>query len=211
MDENKPKENSEIAAHKKCICSNLQGLFIPNRQLSVAVSAGIMMLFFSFVGGYFFGGQHAAQDFMYQVDHVSFNDQMSASLCALAKECTVTNAPENQDATTGKDSTIQEHVCNDVDNAIVAEVVEIKENESKYYAQLIGFGTQQAAKRFAKKLESRQIPVEINKHSSRTAQGKTINWYQVVTTPYNNRQELLDLVDTIQKAEKIQDARIIAC
>lgn len=220
MDDHKIKEISEKTAHKKCVCSSLQGLFIPNRQLSVAISACIAMLFFSFVTGYFFGGQHAAQDFMHHVDHVSFNDQMSASLCALTKECTTVNANGNddsinQDMTDDDTSGFQECVRNDIEKSSCdisdAQELEPKKVEKKYYAQLIGFGTQQAAQRFVKKLEKRQIPVEINKHCSRTAQGKTINWYQVVTLPYEDKQQLLDLVDIVQKAEKIQDARIITC
>ncbi len=92
-----------------------------------------------------------------------------------------------------------------------AQAFETKRIEKKYYAQLIGFGTQQAAQRFVKKLAKKQIPVEIVKHCSRTAQGKTINWYQVVTMPYEDKQQLLNLVDSVQKTEKIQDARIVAC
>jgi len=213
MNDNKTKETLEMATDKKCVCVSMKGLFIPNRQLSVAVSACIMMLFFSFIAGYFFGEQHAAQNFMRHVDHISFNDQMSASLCVLAKECTLVNANGNddsinQDASDSDDNSFQECIANIVDNDLAPVVQEIQKH---YYAQLIGFGTQQAAQRFAKKLESRNIPVEINKHCSRTAKGKTVNWYQVITLPYDDKQKLLELVDAIQKTEKIQDARIVTC
>ena len=229
MNNNKTKENLEAATQKKCVCSSLQGLFIPNRQLSLAVSGCIAMLFLSFMTGYFFGGQHAAQDFMHQVNHVSFNDQMSASLCALTKECAMVNDNGNDSSTNSNtiddDASFQECVRDNAhdlsdhslikvelkEDVLSVPALDIKKSEKRFYAQLIGFGTQQAAQRFAKKLESRHIPVEINKHSSRTAKGKTINWYQVVTVPYEDKQQLLSIVDAIQKTEKIQDIRIIGC
>lgn len=213
MDDQKIKKDSESVTQKKCDCLSLQGLFIPNRQLSLVVSGCIAMLFLSFMTGYFFGGQHAAQDFMHHVSHASFNDQMSASLCALTKECTIVDAASNDDSENSieDDSSFQECVRNNVDEALQTQEVEAKQSDKRYYAQLIGFGTQQAAQRFAKKLENQHIPVEINKHSSRTAKGKTIHWYQVITLPYDNKQKLLTLVNTIQKAEKIQDIRIIEC
>lgn len=215
MDDHKIKKDFESSIQKKCVCVSLQGLFIPNRQLSLAVSGCIAMLFLSFMTGYFFGGQHAAQDFMHQVTHVSCNDQMSASLCALTKECVMVDATNHENSSdlsaVQDDNSFQECVHNNVENLAPVQVSEIKNTETRFYAQLIGFGTQQAAQRFAKKLESRNISVEINKHSSRTAKGKTINWYQVVTVPYDDKQQLLALVDTIQKTERIQDIRIIAC
>ncbi len=212
MDDHKTKEKSEAASHKKCVCLSLQGLFIPNRQLSLAVSGCIAMLFLSFMTGYFFGGQHAAQDFMHHVDHVSFNDQMSASLCALTKECTLVSAnDESATQNTTDDDSFQECVHNEIDTVLPIQAQEIKKIEKRYYAQLIGFGTPQAAQRFAKKLESRNIPVQIKKHSSRTAKGKTINWYQVITLPHDDKQQLCDLVEAIQKTEKIQDIRIVTC
>ena len=38
-----------------CLCSNNQGLFIPNRQLSFIIAALLMMIFAVFMTGYFLG------------------------------------------------------------------------------------------------------------------------------------------------------------
>jgi hypothetical protein len=209
MDAHKTKENID----KACICSSSQGLFIPNRQLSIIVAGCIAILFFSFITGYFLGNQHAAQDFMHHIDRVSLNDQVSASLCAFAKECSTPQMNEDttielEETLHADDTSVKECV---VANADVSTSTEPETEKQQYYAQLIGFGTQPAAQRFAKKMENRHISVEINKHSSRTAKGKTIHWYQVVTTRYDNKQQLLDLVNSIQKAENIQDIRIVTC
>ncbi len=78
MDEQKTKENFETITDKKCICSSVDGLFVPNRQLSLVVSVCIALLFFSFSAGYFLGGQQTTEEFLQQVEYTSLNDEMDA-------------------------------------------------------------------------------------------------------------------------------------
>jgi hypothetical protein len=80
-----------------------------------------------------------------------------------------------------------------------------------YYAQLIGFGTSSAAQKFSEKLQRRNYPVCVRERHSTTAQGKKIIWYQVITEPFEDKNELLAAIQKIKKEEKLHDIRIINC
>ncbi len=83
--------------------------------------------------------------------------------------------------------------------------------QSEYYAQLVGFGSERNAQKFAQKLSRQEIPVVIRKRQSRTARGRFVSWYQVVTEKYNDRAELEALINRLAYEENISGIQIIAC
>lgn len=83
--------------------------------------------------------------------------------------------------------------------------------QQAYYAQLIGFGTSSAAQKFSEKLQRKNFPVCVKERHSTTAQGKKIIWYQVITEPFEDKDELLAAIHKIKKEEKLHDIRIITC
>ena len=96
-----------------------------------------------------------------------------------------------------------------VDNA---GAIEASDDElPRFYAQLIGFGTRKGAERFVNRVLLRGIPVEIHTRISKTTQGASCSWYQVVTQPYVNKEELDVLVKNLIQEERLHDVRIVSC
>ena len=72
------------------------------------------------------------------------------------------------------------------------------------YAQLIGFGTKQAAQAFVTRLKKHNVPVILKTMMSKTASGKQKTWYQAITPTYDTAQELQDQVSKIKRLEHIR-------
>jgi cell division protein FtsN len=206
---NNNSKKQESFEEKKCVCTSTHGLFVPNRQLSTIVAFIMLIPFMSFLGGYFFGSQYGAQEFADRAEQESFTDQIYASLCV---------TPQDKD----------ENVCvaleenNGIEQAVDAEAISIEQNDTQittepnksqeqFYAQLIGFGTSRAAHNFVQRMEKEGISTHVKTRKSKTAKGKVISWYQVVTEAYNNKAELLQLVNRIKEKENIKDTPIVTC
>ena len=165
-----------------CNCSNSGGLFVPNRQLSLIVSSLLFLFFSAFMIGYFCGKKTAIEE------HQSNN--YNASAAQSTQEITI--------ADHHKEENNRVNINNSDSNSDIKQ----------YYAQLIGFGTEKAAQSFVEKLALKGIETKVQKRTSKTAQGRISYWYQVVTVPYKDRNELSLLVDTIAKEENIKGAFI---
>lgn len=205
-------EDSFKKPSTECHCSNNQGLFIPNRQLSAIVAVCLLLCFVIFMTGYFLGKKKVVEQFTHQVQQEAFADQVYASVIATSadiqsspQELLVTHA---DDAMNNPSESINQDIV--VLQETHAEKVAQQKNE-RYYAQLIGFGTEKAAQLFVKKLAAKGIETEMKKRTSKTAKGQTSYWYQVVTTAYDDKNELSALVDKLAKEENIKDACIRVC
>ncbi len=76
------------------------------------------------------------------------------------------------------------------------------------YAQLIGFGTKQAAQAFVTRLKKHNVPVILKTVISKTAAGKQRTWYQAITPTYESAQVLQDQVAKIKRLEHIRGSDI---
>lgn len=200
-----------------CKCSSLQGLFVPNRQLSAMVAGLLCILFFVFIAGYFMGKKSLVEEFTKDMYHGQEN-----SLRAHGEKTRALSDSENKDKSslvTCVDQNIDSEPV--VDMPIVPEtVVTINQDidlltatdeSRKYYAQLIGFGTEKAAQQFVKKLSLNGINTEVKKRISKTVKGRTSYWYQVVTAAYSDKNDLSRVVDRLVKEEKLRDVCIRVC
>lgn len=205
-------EDSFKKNENACYCSTNQGLFIPNRQLSIVVAGFLFLCFCIFITGYFLGKKNVTEQSVQAMQQEAFADHIYSSVLTA-----------QQDAESHNTSTLL------VSQAPAVEIVEqiimqndtlvaavIPQNESsqpttQYYAQLIGFGTEKSAHVFVNKLAAKGIKTEIKKRVSKTVKGHTSYWYQVVTPLYSNKDELSQLVDKITKEENIKDASIRVC
>jgi hypothetical protein len=217
---------SNVSNEQGCHCSSTQGLFVPNRHLSFLV-AGLLFLFFGiFMTGYFWGKKNVVEQFAVQVEQDAFADQVYTSVIATATtdESFAPSAFAKADALESKQEihtllitdaeiieaapglSINQEIVVENDTSLMAE-----NSITRYYAQLIGFGTEKAAQAFVKKLSAKGIETEVRQRASKTVKGRTSHWYQVVTCAYANKDELVKLVDRITKEENIKDASIRAC
>lgn len=207
----------ENSSHKnECFCANKQGLFIPNRQLSCMLAFFLFLLFFVFMTGYFLGKKTFVQQVSDQIQQEAFADQVYTSLIAQSPHSELSensiSIVQNNDTLPVEESSLQAHSSlNDENNIENIPTIDNIESKTFYYAQLIGFATEKAAQLFVNKLAAKGIETEIKKHSSKTAKGKISYWYQVITTAYSNKDELIQLVDKITKEENIKDAHIRVC
>jgi len=103
--------------------------------------------------------------------------------------------------------TVQQEVVVSPEKAILPEKIKC----ANYYAELIGFGTARAAQRFCEKLKKQGFAVVLKKRRSRSARGKTITWYQVVTEEFDNKSDLIAFVDIIKDKERLKGIRIVQC
>lgn len=207
------KEQEKGAA---CVCKK-KGLFLDTRQLSFVVAAFILLLFFTFMSGYFLGHKKAVTTFSHKLDQDSFADRIYSSMFSLydgkndddyvaegdacEQEMTPQQGEEQQAYVEPPADMHQEEVAHDVS----------EQPSRQYYAQLAGFGTVRVAQRLADRLQQKNMPVILKKRRSRTAKGRMITWYQVVTDFFTDRAALDTLVNTIKKQEKLKDVRIVTC
>ena len=79
----------------------------------------------------------------------------------------------------------------------------------EYYAQLLGLVANEPRNNLYKNLAQRDITAHIKQRPSKTAKGRTVYWYQVITESFTKKEDLLKLVETIKRREKLHDVRII--
>jgi hypothetical protein len=255
--ENKYDNNKTHDAY--CVCTQSNGLFIPNRHLSHIVAATMLGLFFVFLAGFFCGKQHEIKHFLYSVDDDSFSDQISSALYGVsladladfeasesvesagsgdadAQDMAPTNAGDSAGGDGAED--VAEGEAQESASSAARDTSELKsmvssagldagsgvheqkhapktdnngENQKHYYAQLIGFGTSQAADSFARRLTKQGFSVKVEQCKSRTAKGKAVTWYQVVTQPYRDAQKLQEVIDILAHTEKLKGVRVKTC
>lgn len=203
----KPIDNN---GNNVCHCSDSQGLFVPNRQLSVIVALFLLLAFSIFMTGYFLGKKKAVEQFTERMQQDAFADQIYTTVLSTAQEDQQPVACNNLLVTHAQDDIIQSPLMSH--NTIDAvDSLSFQEETQRYYAQLIGFGTEKAAQLFVKKLSAKGIETEVKKRVSKTVKGHTSYWYQVVTAAYSNKNDLMSVVDRLAKEENIKDACIRNC
>ena len=197
-----------------------QGLFIPNRQLSIVVAVFLFLAFALFMTGYFLGKKKAVEQFTQEMQQDAFADKIYTTVLSTSsvKGGVYPELIQGEDKQPAADALLVVNAEEIVASSplisheeIAATEIAVVENNRQYYAQLIGFGTEKAAQSFVKKLSAKGIETEVKKRASKTVKGQPSYWYQVVTTQYANRNDLVALVDRLAKEENIKDARVCAC
>lgn len=199
---------------------------LSNRQASLFIAAGLLIIFFSFITGYFWGKRNAISQFCMSVEQSSFADRIYTSMCELSE----TEAPTTQETVAAAEEQAVAQVTSidaveateeqedlgvslnhDSVQHVVQAVVETptkSESMVPYHAQLVGYGSQQMAEKFAQKLRKKGMPVKVEAKKSKSTKGKTRSWYQVVTQDFTSKNELEALVARISKEEKLSGVRI---
>lgn len=201
------------------------GIFLTNRHISWLLSAFIITSFFVFISGYFLGQKRGVEKFSQKMDQENLADQIYSSMCALYdvnEELTSIDAEGESTETALSGEQEPEAVVEKSGSVAVAahpespapqaqSVAAALVDEHGYCAQLIGFGSSKAAESFAAKLARKGIKVEVKKRQSKSAKGKSQNWYQVVTAVHATKAELEKIVSRIKHEEKIHDVCIVHC
>lgn len=171
---------------------------ITDRQAAFIVSGIAFACFISFVAGYFMGVSHETETVIADIRTDAFADEIASSL--YARE-------------TPQDKVVDLYASVVGEPEIAPAFMQDKKEEinTEYYAQLIGFSKREAAVDCVNKWKKKGFDVQIKKRESKTAKGKTVCWYQVVTQKYTSKKELEQIVDLLKKQEKLKDVCIITC
>jgi len=171
-------------------------LYVSSRQVSLLTASLLLLAFFVFMAGYFFGQRKMLEHVHHADEKEAFADTIYANACS---SCEPVSAQEQLvDASLASVVPQEEVATEDV-------------AKKTYYAQLIGFGTYRAAHTFADRLNQKDLSVVLKERHSQTAQGKEIIWYQVVTESFAQRDDLVVFIEKIKKEATLHDIRIIAC
>jgi len=214
------------------------GIFFSNRQISWMLSSFVLFSFFIFIAGYFLGKKKATQKFYQKVNQESFADRIYYSVCSMNEQDDSSARQESTEEDTvdvakGKIVTGQgdvaanqeknkprvEESASVTQSAAQAQVQQAKtvavaisvKDRKKYYAELIGFGTLGAARRFSNRMNKQDLSVTVKRRKSKTSKGKTITWYQVITEKFDNKNDLIAFVDIIKDKERLKGIRIVQC
>ena len=155
----------------------------------------------SFAIGYFWGKRAGAQEWCTTISRDAFADQIYNSLC-LSSVGAEEEKDDESDSQEGADSESGAQVG----DVTPEQGLEVK---TQYYAQLAGFSSLKMAEAFVTRLNKKQIPVLIKERISKSAKGRPVRWYQVVTEPYEDQDALNSVVAILKKEEKLRDVRIV--
>ncbi len=205
------------------------GIFLTSRHVSWVVSVIILACFFIFIAGYFLGKKKAVEKFYRKVGQESFSDHIYYSMCSMYDKSDLQQGAEGEENTSAKVVAVEQDVSSqdtsiaisstpaiekDISSVVESEVsnkIQEEKAPGHFYAELIGFGTHRAARKFADKLKKENIAVSVKKRKSKTARGKVIVWYQVITQKFSDKNDLIALVDDISAQERLKDVRIVSC
>jgi len=202
-----PKNNDS------CSCASSQGLFVTNRLISICISGALFVLCATFITGYFLGKKYHVEHYTQKIADDIFVDTVYTSVVSnaiiedVADEMGVAEKIKDVPA----DPCESTSICDQSELASEHNLTKNSDVNKKYYAELIGFGTENAAQQFVKKLAHKGVQVEMKKRISKTARGKKTFWYQVVTMVYEDKSEMQKLIDSVVKEEKLRDVYIRTC
>lgn len=187
------------------------GVHISHRHASWVISGTLGACFCIFISGYFIGKHKAFTNRRNELQEGSFADRMYYSMSSLytnqetQEERSGAEVEKESSGTAGPELAMAAAVNEEMPNAVTIQ------STDRYQAELIGFGNLSAAEKFASRLAKRNIAVLVKKRTSTTAKGRTLNWYQVVTDIFSNKEQLEALVETLTKVEKLKGVTITKC
>lgn len=190
-------------------------IMLSTRQASLLLAAALLVLFFSFITGYFWGKQNSISQFCMSVEQSSFADRIYSSMCEISE----TEVPASSETAPAPDAPETPEIQEVVQEEQVEQVASHDDLAGQttcqpqprelHHAQLAGYGSKAQADKFAQKLNKKGIPVQVETRKSKSSKGKVKSWYQVVTENFANKEELEKLVARISKEEKLSGVRIV--
>lgn len=208
MDESKSIKNS-------CVCEADDHVVLNRRQASFVTAGLILVVGAAFITGYIIGQRKALQEFSDRLADESFTDKVRYALYS-SYGTTATTGDEQEDLEEEvekddvvKDSEEKKTISKDNQEQAPQKLATEQAPIKQYYAQLIGFGTQKAAEQFVETAQRYGLPMRIEKRVSKTAKGKAVAWYQVVTERFADKEELNRIVEKVKIAERLQQVKIL--
>ena len=209
-------------------------IIVTKRQASMVMASMLLFCLFVFIVGFFLGKRTHIDDFSSKVTKEALHDQIDFLLTTQSLQSSEESAGADDMIQATIEAESQEPhamVKPDVAKSLIftadrqeknvrpenfpvledKKVSEVQvsashavDTKKPQYAQLIGFGTKQAAQAFVTRLKKHNVPVILKTMMSKTAAGKQKTWYQAITPTYDTAQELQDQVSKIKRLEHIR-------
>lgn len=207
------RDHSEVACGEgktSCTSCGNDGLVLGKRQLGYALTVLAGLGFALFMIGYFIGQRTAAEQFAVKMAQESLSDRIHSSLYAIQGHAQQDSSA--QEASSDQDPGVVATEADAVDTAITSSAVAAQQPlKQRFYAQITGFGNEQTARAFVKRMKDKNIHVLVRPRHSKTARGKQITWYQIVSETLDSRETVDALVETMRRQEHINSIRVITC
>src|SRR5436190_1153942 len=100
---------SHCSKEPACVCK-AEGVFVASRYLSGIIACATMVIFCTFMVGFFAGKRFVVQSFLDKTSQDSFSDQVYASLCALTDKEIETASADDDAEDTSEETTEQDSV-----------------------------------------------------------------------------------------------------
>jgi hypothetical protein len=193
-------------------------IYLSRRIIQFSLGIFLFLVFVAFMIGYFIGIKHATDEFVTQMRHETLADHLLISSGIhnhSSPSDTVESLHFHKELVSESPIALTENnsVHHDVykDDKKSSDNVQPIEILTSYNAELIGFGTYQAAQSFIDRVHVySDIKLELKERASKTPRGKAIKWYQVVTEKYEQKNELQNILDILIKKEHLHDVKIVA-
>lgn len=201
---------NEIKEIKSCICNDTSLLIMDRRQVSRCTALFLAITCGIFTMGYFWGKNQAIESYVQAMEEESFADKLHYSMSLLYDNYSHNHyAQDNHE----EDSLVasQEQAQTDLKQTqtpIVAQSDTREQSHAWHQAQLVGYPTIQAARNFVATLQKKGIHTSIVKRTSKSKK-RIVYWYQIVTDKFARKEDLMTVVNTIKKLEKIHDVRLV--
>ncbi len=208
--------NSTINDIQDCFCSSTEGFFITKKQASITTAIILFLFLALFISGFFVGKKSSIEEFSNKLLNGSFEDQAKYSFYSLYGGNSSGEENEEGDSDSEYDEDQQENddedmIKSEIENQKITENSIVADNaQTKYVAELIGFGSESAANQFAKKVQKKGYNVHIRQRKSIMPRNKSVRyWYQIVTDEYSDKSKLEDLVEKLKITENLNGVKII--
>ena len=165
-------------------------IHIARRQASYIVALAIVITVAVFTVGYFWGRWTAMQVMSEKAEQDSFIDQAHYALLAMYNE------PTNSVGSLARNTDLNGEGI--VEVSAIAQDDKPAEQAKNHQGLIRGFSHYKDAKNFVSKLAGEGIITLIRERVSWNGTHKRV-WYQVVTEPYTNLEELKKLVAKISR------------
>lgn len=177
------------------------GIVLSERELSQVFVVLLVGALFIFLAGYFVGKKRMCEELSLG-DEVRFADKIQHALTNLANHTSEFSDSSDSDS----DNEESEEESAEDNEGVPPKGHEV--GPAKAYAQLCGFGSSSAANDYVERLKKRGITARVSERISRSARGKTVKWYQVLTETMG-RCELESLVQNIKQRDKLTSVTIV--
>lgn len=185
-------------------------LRISESHVRTAVALLLLVIGFLCVVSYHWGKKKAYEEFVDTLRSDSLGDKVSAALCSVYGSHTIDDSDTHDESEMLAEPAAESSLTQEGAGLALQEPAAQQEQEDvqRYQAELAGFGSAEAARRYVHTLGQRGIQAHVVERASKTARGVHHTWYQVVTSSMAH-DELQNIVSRIKARDRLKNVTIV--